>query len=137
MQKREGQYKNLQNSSFFFFKLSGRNLGIKVYSAPWCLAVGVSRADSSGNTSRVASSVDVSEGHHRGQVAEGVVGTGSRGDTSGVDSCGPLLPAGGRQLLLLPDQLVGPPGSQVKSEEEDEHVEVYLIEKLSRFLKNN
>ena len=117
--------------------MSSRNLEIKVYSAPWCLAVGVSRADSSGNTSRVASSVDVSEGHHRGQVAEGVVGTGSSGDTSGVDSCGPLLPAGGRQLLLLPDQLVGPPGSQVKSEEEDEHVEVYLMEKLSRFLKNN
>merc|ERR1719300_902425 len=76
---------------------------------PWCLAVGVSRADSRGDTSRVASSVDVSEGHHRGQVAEGVVGTGSSGDTSRVDSCGPLLPAGGRQLLLLPDQLVGPP----------------------------
>ena len=117
--------------------MSSRNLGIKVYSAPWCLAVGVSRADSSGNTSRVASSVDVSEGHHRGQVAEGVVGTGSSGDTSRVDSCGPLLPAGGRQLLLLPDQLVGPPGSQVKSKEEDLHVEVYLMEKLSRFLKNN
>merc|ERR1719300_2178097 len=76
---------------------------------PWCLAVGVSRADSRGNTSRVAISVDISEGHHRGQVAEGVVGTGSRGGTSGVDSCRPLLPAGGRKLLLLPDQLVGPP----------------------------
>merc|ERR1719300_556564 len=76
---------------------------------PWCLAVGVSRADSRGDTSRVASSVDVSEGHHRGQVAEGVVGTGSSGDTSGVDSGRPLLPAGGRKLLLLPDQLVGQP----------------------------
>ena len=121
-----------------FFKLSSRNLGINNYSAPWCLAVGVSRADSRGDTSRVASSVDVSEGHHRGQVAEGVVGTGSSWDTSRVDSCRPLLPAGGRQLLLLPDQLVGPPGSQVKSEEEEDlHVEVYLMEKLSRFLKNN
>jgi len=80
-----------------------------VFSASWCLAVGVSRADGSTDTSRVAGSVDVSEGHHGGQVAEGVVGTGSSGDPSGVDSGRPLLPAGGGELLLLPDQLVGPP----------------------------
>ena len=55
-----------------------------VLSAPCCLAVGVSRADSSTDTGRVSSSVDVSEGHHSGQaVAVGVVGAGCGGDTSG------------------------------------------------------
>ena len=53
--------------------------------APWCLAVGVSRADSSADTGRVTSSVDVPKGHHGGEVAEGVVGAGCGGNTSWVN----------------------------------------------------
>merc|ERR550534_3334986 len=47
--------------------------------------------------------------HHRGEVAEWVVGAGGSRDACGVLSGGPLLPASGGKLLLLPDQLVGPP----------------------------
>merc|ERR1719237_1397937 len=85
---------------------------------PFCLAVGVSRTDSSGDTSRVASSVDVSEGHDGGEVAEGVVGAAGSGDTSGVHCCFPLANVVGK--LTLVSDLGSPPlcsgsGSRDKS----------------------
>ena len=85
------------------------SVGIRVFSAPFCLAVGVSRTDSSTDTSRVASSVDVSEGHDGGEVAEGVVGAASGGDTSGVLGCFPLAKVVGK--LTLVGNLGGPPKS--------------------------
>merc|ERR1719237_971866 len=74
---------------------------------PFCLAVGVSRTDSSTDTSRVASSVDVSEGHDGGEVAEGVVGAASSGDTSRVHCCFPLANVVGK--LTLVSNLGSPP----------------------------
>merc|ERR1711963_1355722 len=44
-----------------------------------------------------------------GEVAEWVVGAGGSRDAGGGLGGGPLLPASGGELLLLPDQLVGPP----------------------------
>ena len=82
-------------------------IGIRVFSAPFCLAVGVSRTDSSTDTSRVASSVDVSEGHDGGEVAEGVVGAAGSGDTSGVHCCFPLANVVGK--LTLVSNLGSPP----------------------------
>ena len=82
-------------------------IGIRVFSAPFCLAVGVSRTDSSTDTSRVASSVDVSEGHDGGEVAEGVVGAASSGDTSRVHCCFPLANVVGK--LTLVSNLGSPP----------------------------
>merc|ERR1719237_1069606 len=74
---------------------------------PFCSGVGVSRTDSGGDTGRVASSVDVSEGHDGGEVAEGVVGAASSGDTSGVHCCFPLANVVGK--LTLVSNLGSPP----------------------------
>merc|ERR1719237_254495 len=74
---------------------------------PFCSGVGVSRTDSSTDTSRVASSVDVSEGHDGGEGAEGVVGAAGSGDTSGVHCCFPLANVVGK--LTLVSNLGSPP----------------------------
>ena len=84
-------------------------VGVRVFSAPWYLAVGVSGADSSTDTGWVAGSVDVAEGHHGGEVAEGVVGAASGGDTSGVLGCFPLAKVVGK--LTLVGNLGSPPES--------------------------